>query len=172
MKSDLCPVRLPLRPTVVPSLLYTGGGSALTGFNDLVYVPQRAAPGGDIVLVTAGGVPAAAPVYARLDSLIEAVPCLRERRGQLAARNGWRNGWLGFFNARATTVVPLARGHHVEIQIDAFNLPNLLNHRWGRYTHVAAGPSERLPLALSAHRALPVSHLRAPAFRAPDRGAD
>jgi hypothetical protein len=152
---------LPLRTTL--SLLYTGGGgapysyviegdanadglgaSALTGFNDLVYVPRRAVPGGDIVLVTAGGIPASAQVYATLDSLIDAVPCLRERRGRLAARNGCRNGWVGFLNGRASTVLPLAPGHNVEVEVDAFNLPNLLNHRWGRYAQVTAGPSVRL----------------------------
>jgi hypothetical protein len=95
------------------------GGSELTGYNDLVYVPLRVESDGDITLVRGGGAPAPLSDYATLDSLIATDACLRNRRGGLAQRNGCRNGWVGF-------------------------LPNLVNEKWGRYRQVTNGSSATL----------------------------
>jgi hypothetical protein len=121
-----------------------GGPGSLS--NDIVYVPRNA---GDITLVEPGPgglgfVPATDSVYAELEKFIEQQPCLREQRGRIMARNSCRNGWLGSLNARLTTTVPLMGGQHLEITADVFNVPNLINSRWGRYWDTTTGPSARM----------------------------
>src|SRR5256886_7448451 len=60
------------------------------------------------------------------------------------ARNNCRNGWLASLNARLTTAVPLSSGQQFEIIADIFNLPNLINSRWGRYFDTTVGPTVRM----------------------------
>lgn len=157
----LASVRLPFRSTF--SLLYVGNtgslysyvvdgdgnadgiGRSSTGFNDLIYVPRDARPGGDIVLLSPSGTGLAdAGAYAALDSLIEREPCLRDRRGQLAARNGCRNGWVSFLNARLVIPVPAPFGHRLELGADVFNVLNLIHSGWGQTRETARGPAVRL----------------------------
>jgi hypothetical protein len=57
------------------------------------------------------------------------------------ARSSCRNGWLGFFNARITTTLPLVGGQYLEITADVLNVLNLISSRWGRYRDVTTGPS-------------------------------
>ena len=110
--------------------------------NDIVYVPRHATPGGDIDLVRGLGAVAAADTdYARLEEFIERQPCLREQRGRVMKRGSCRNGWLDLLNARVSETVSAANGHHIEIIADIFNLPNLMNSRWGRHRDVTTDPS-------------------------------
>ena len=57
------------------------------------------------------------------------------------ARSSCRNGWLASLNARLGTTVPLAGRHYLEVTADIFNVPNLIEPRWGRYRDVTTGPS-------------------------------
>jgi len=109
-----------------------GGAGSLK--NDIVYIPRDAS---DITLVTASD-------SARLDAFIEQHRCLREQRGRIMARGSCRNGWLDVLNARVTTTLPMARGQHLEITTDVFNVPNLISPRWGRHRDVTSGPSVTL----------------------------
>lgn len=111
-----------------------GGPGSLK--NDIVYVPRKAA---DINLATPGD-------FARLDSFIERQPCLRRQRGRIMERGSCRNGWQEFLNARLTTVVPARRGG-LELTADVFNVPNLINSRWGRHRDITTGPSVILLVA-------------------------
>lgn len=157
----LAALRLPLRTTV--SLLYVanpgrpfswvvdgdangdGIGRPATGFNDLIYVPQDVRPGGDIRLVMApDNAPADAATYATLDSLIEAHGCLRNRRGRLAERNGCRNGWTMFLNARLNIDLPFAGTRGMDLGLDVYNVLNLLHGTWGQTRETARGPVVRL----------------------------
>ena len=109
-----------------------GGPGSLS--NDAVYVPRNSS---DISLVKASD-------STLLQAFIEQQRCLREQRGRIMARNSCRNGWLGSLNARLTTAVPLSSGQQFEIIADIFNLPNLINSRWGRYFDTTVGPTVRM----------------------------
>lgn len=143
-------VRLPLRTWV--SLLFTGAsGTPYTHMvqgdvnadgigdvpliNDVVYVPRNRA---DISLDgngIAAGVGTAAEqdsVYALIDELIRAEPCLRTQRGRILERNSCRNPWFGTINARLTKLVPTRTGQSLELTADVYNVLNLLSSRWGQ----------------------------------------
>lgn len=103
--------------------------------NDVMYVPRDR---GDISLDgngIAAGVGTAAEqdsVYALIDGLIRAEPCLRAQRGRILERNSCRNPWFGTVNARLTKVVPTRAGQSLELTADVYNVLNLLNSRWGQ----------------------------------------
>jgi TonB dependent receptor len=110
-----------------------GGPGSLP--NDIVYVPRYA---DDITLLPASD-------STRLEAFIARQPCLSAQRGRIMHRGGCRNGWLSFVNARITKTVPLGGGgQRVEITADVFNLPNLIDARWGRHRDVTTGPSVTL----------------------------
>ncbi len=113
-----------------------GGGGSL--FNDAVYVPRDTA---DITLRMANGAVATPAEHAKLENFIEQQRCLKDQRGRLMARSSCRNGWLGSLNARLTTTIPLAGGQYLEITADVFDVPNLVNSRWGQYRDLTTGPS-------------------------------
>ena len=113
-----------------------GGGGSL--FNDIVYVPRDRS---DITLRMADSTPAPPAEYARLQNFIAQQPCLEKQRGRIMGRNSCRNGWLGSVNARLGTTVALRGGRYLEITADIFNLPNLIEPRWGLYRDVTTGPS-------------------------------
>lgn len=116
------------------SLSYTGrSGTPFTytvnsdangdGFagNDRIYVPASA---DDISLRTPSD-------WATLDEYISSEPCLDEARGTLLERNSCRGPWQTYINARITKVFPTFNGQSLELSLDIFNLPNLINSDWG-----------------------------------------
>jgi hypothetical protein len=109
-----------------------GGSGSLK--NDAAYVPRN---GGDITLMTPSD-------STRLMAFIDRNRCLREQRGRVMARGSCRNGWLGVLSARVTKSVHAGRSQRVELVGDVFNLPNLLNQRWGLQRDVTTGPSVTL----------------------------
>jgi carboxypeptidase family protein/TonB-dependent receptor-like protein len=98
---------------------------------DIVYVPLDSA---DITLVD----PAQ---WARLNAVIEAEPCLRQQRGRILARNSCRNPWFGTLNARLSKAFPTASSQSVELVANVYNVPNLVNRRWGLYRVTAPTPA-------------------------------
>lgn len=110
-----------------------GGPGSLK--NDVLYVPLDAS---DVTLTDPAD-------YARLDAFIDKQRCLREQRGRLMRRGSCRNAWLDVVNARLmTTLSGAAAGRRLEVSADAFNVPNLINPRWGRQRDVTTGPSVTL----------------------------
>jgi len=97
--------------------------------------------GSDITLQMPDGTPATPAEHAKLQTFIAQQPCLEKQRGRIMGRNSCRNGWLGSLNARLSTTVPLASGRYLEITADIFNVPNLIEPRWGQYRDVTTGPS-------------------------------
>jgi hypothetical protein len=102
--------------------------------NDLMYVPRNAS---DLSLVNSGAFPA-------LNAFIESEGCLREQRGRVMARNTCRNPSVWRLDARVARPVSLGGGRTLEITADVFNLPNLLDHRWGVQRQTTS--SEAVPL--------------------------
>ncbi len=157
----LATMRLPHRASVTLSyagasgrpFTYTVGGDANAdgmGVNlrqDPVYVPRHPTLGGDISLVVPDSqgsgrfVPAPPSEYTRLGTFINMVPCLREQRGRILARNSCRNPWFGTLNARLTKTIPAVRGQSLEIAADVYNVLNLISPRWGlsRYDGLTFG---------------------------------
>lgn len=152
-------MRLPYRVGV--TLLYAGasgrpftytvngdpnadGMGFVTLRQDPAYVPRDRA---DIALDGNGGAAGIGTLaqqdsaYAQLDSFVQAVPCLREQRGRIVARNSCRNPWFGTLNARVTKAFPTGAGQPLELSADVYNVLNLINPRWGlsRYDGLTFG---------------------------------
>jgi len=112
--------------------------------NDAVYVPTRAAPGGDIRLVveTAEGelVPAPAAEYAALDRFIAGEACLRRQRGHVLQRNSCQHPWTSQTDARFSHVVPGPGGRTLELGLDLFNVLHLIDTNWGLIRRVDDTP--------------------------------
>ncbi len=101
--------------------------------NDPIYVPLNTQ---DIDLrvfnaATRTNVPAPQATYDSLFSYINGQACLNDARGTLLARNTCRNPWTSFLNFRLSKVFPTIGGQAFEINLDIFNLPNLLSSDWG-----------------------------------------
>ena len=65
--------------------------------------------------------------YAALSAFIDSQGCLADARGSLLKRGACRNPWQNFLNARLTWTTPEIKGQHGELQLDIFNLINLLS---------------------------------------------
>ena len=79
----------------------------------------------------------------KLDAFIEGQDCLRRARGKILERGACRNPWQNLVNLRlAWTSPPLHRdGHRFEVQLDVFNLMNLLDSDWGLFRQAAGAES-------------------------------
>jgi hypothetical protein len=107
--------------------------------NDPIYVPRSALDSGEILFQpftrsASGGseLVTAAQQSAAFEAFIDHTPCLRRQRGRLAARNTCREPWTHTTIASVRQGVPIGR-QVLELELDAFNLLNLLNDEWGRY---------------------------------------
>ncbi len=151
-------VRLPLGMRV--GLQYTGAsgrpftytvagdanadGMGVSLRQDPVYVPRDRS---DITIDGNGAAPGVGTAaqqdsaFSALDAFIRAVPCLRNQRGRILARNSCRNSWFGTVNALVTKVFPTIGGQSLELTADVYNLLNLVNSRWGlsRYDGLTFG---------------------------------
>ncbi len=86
------------------------------------------------------------------EALIEETPCLARQRGRILARNSCREPWAHTTIASVRQAVPLG-GRTLEIQLDLFNVLNLLRRDWGQYRlavpslleHVAQTPESPAP---------------------------
>lgn len=104
--------------------------------NDIVYVPRRAEPGGDISLVSADPqgilVPAPASEYARLEAFVQEEPCLRRQRGRILERNSCRNPWFGLLSASLSKAFTTMAGQSMELTVNLYNVLNLMDRDWGQ----------------------------------------
>jgi carboxypeptidase family protein/TonB-dependent receptor-like protein len=101
--------------------------------NDLFYVPRDSA---DISLTTPER-------WGELDQYIESHACLRGQRGRIVARNSCRNPAVFTLDGRLAKTVSVG-GNRLEIGANIFNLPNLINHRWGFFRQATALPGLNL----------------------------
>jgi hypothetical protein len=98
-----------------------------TSANDPVYVPRSTTDPSEIVF---SGSDATAQAAA-LEAFIRDTPCLRRQRGTIIARNSCRGPWVNTTNAAFRQSLPTVQGHDISLQLDVFNLLNLLNSSWG-----------------------------------------
>ena len=98
-----------------------------TSANDPIYVPRNANDPSEIAF--AGNDPATQA--AAFEKFIRDTPCLRRQRGRIVTRNSCRGPWVNSSNASVRQSVQTIRGHDVSLQLEVFNLLNLLNSSWG-----------------------------------------
>ena len=80
---------------------------------------------------------------AAFERFVEGERCLRRQRGRIAARNSCREPWSH------TTIASLRQGvrlgtHTLTVELDAFNVLNLLRPDWGLYRVAAPGVLEHV----------------------------
>lgn len=118
---------------------FTFGDSAVGGLGDLnadgtsandpIYVPRDAADTSEIVF--AGSASEVATQQRALEQFIESMSCLRRQRGRIVAPNSCRGPWVNTTNLALRQSLPVVRGHELSVQLEVFNLLNLLNADWG-----------------------------------------
>lgn len=119
--------------------------------NDLVYVPNDV---NELTWIN----PADAQLF---DELIQKEPCLRENRGRILPRNACRGPWQNRFDLRITQNVPTARMGRAQLEVNIFNVLNLLNKDWG----LQQGPANNTVTLLDFEGRVNNSATGAPRFR-------
>jgi hypothetical protein len=66
------------------------------------------------------------------EGFIERTPCLRRQRGGFVERNSCREPWSHTTIASVRQAIPIG-ARALELELDVFNVLNLLNGGWGRY---------------------------------------
>ncbi|HJR62504.1 MAG TPA: TonB-dependent receptor [Gemmatimonadaceae bacterium] len=118
--------------------VYTGSGGRgdlnadSRNGNDLVYVPTDANDPNEIIFDPIGTSVTPAEQAEALERFINESECLSEHRGQILKRNSCRSPWQNFLDLSIRQSLPSIRGNTLAVQLDIFNLPNLLNDEWGR----------------------------------------
>jgi TonB-dependent receptor-like protein/carboxypeptidase family protein len=98
-----------------------------TSANDPIYIPRNANDLSEIVFAGSDS----AIQAAAFERFIQDTPCLRRQRGKIVARNSCRGPWVNTSNASLRQSLETMRGHDVSLQLEIFNLLNLLNSSWG-----------------------------------------
>jgi hypothetical protein len=117
---------------------YVSGGSQGRGDlnadgavgNDPIYIPTSAL---DPVEISFDGTSAeVAAQRVAFERFVDTAPCLREQRGRVMARNSCRSPWMSFTNAALRQSLPVGPTHSLALELQVFNVLNLLNAQWGR----------------------------------------
>jgi hypothetical protein len=98
-----------------------------TSVNDPIYVPLDATNPSEILLGNASQAEA-------LEQFIGDTPCLRRQRGSIVARNSCRGPWVNTSNASLRQSLQAVGGHDLSVQLEVFNVLNLLNSSWGLFS--------------------------------------
>ncbi|MGE5749960.1 MAG: TonB-dependent receptor [Gemmatimonas sp.] len=109
--------------------------------NDPIYVPRSALDTLEVLFsgfsdaAGADNSPAAQADRERaqrtaFESFIERTSCLRRQRGKILERNSCREPWSNTTIASARQAIPVG-GNAFEVQLDVFNVLNVLNAGWG-----------------------------------------
>ena len=98
--------------------------------NDPLYIPRTAA---DTSEIRFGGSPDQVKgEQAAFDRFIDGTACLRNQRGQIMSRNSCRSPWMNLTNLAVRQMLPSGPGQAFALELQVFNLLNLLDSRWGR----------------------------------------
>ncbi|GJG85540.1 hypothetical protein tb265_07210 [Gemmatimonadetes bacterium T265] len=118
--------------------------------NDLVYVPRDLRDPNEIRWASrvrgtaADSARDVAAQQAAFDNLIQSTRCLRDARGSILTRNACRNPWQNNVQLSVRQSLPSLRGNNVSLQLDVFNLLNLLNSNWGETSFAGANSQVNL----------------------------
>jgi hypothetical protein len=100
-----------------------------TSANDPIYVPRDANDQSEIVF-SGDNVAVQAAAF---EQFISETPCLRSQRGRIVARNSCRGPWVNTMNASLRQSFEAFTGRDVSLQLEVFNVLNLLNRSWGLF---------------------------------------
>lgn len=100
-----------------------------TNANDPIYVPRNALDASEILF--AGTLVEIAAQQTAFEGLIRRTACLRKQRGRILERNSCRAPALHVANASIRQSLPTVGGHALTLQLEIFNVLNLLNKDWG-----------------------------------------
>jgi hypothetical protein len=75
--------------------------------------------------------------YDALSAFIDSQDCLSKARGRFVQRGDCRNPWQSFVNLRLGWALAVTKDQKLEVQLDVFNLLNLLNSNWGTFDQAA-----------------------------------
>ena len=98
--------------------------------NDPIYVPRATTDTNEIRFD--GSAAAAAQQQTAFEHFVASSSCLSRQRGRILERNSCRGAWVNTLNASLRQSV-VVRGHTFALQLDTFNVLNLLNDSWGHY---------------------------------------
>jgi carboxypeptidase family protein/TonB-dependent receptor-like protein len=98
-----------------------------TAANDPIYVPRNANDPSEVVFAGRDS----AVQAAAFEKFIRETPCLQRQRGRIVTRNSCRGPWVNTSNASVRQSLQTIRGHNISLQLEVFNLLNLLNSSWG-----------------------------------------
>ena len=84
-----------------------------------------------------------------LEDFIGRTSCLRRQRGQILERNSCREPWSNTLIASLRQAIPIA-ARAVEVQLDVFNVLNLLNRDWGERREAAPALLEHVGQTVEA----------------------
>jgi hypothetical protein len=102
-----------------------------TGADDPIYVPRDATNPMEIAF--AGSPDSVASQRAAFEKFIRSTPCLDRQRGRIVTRNSCRSAWVNTSNLSVRQSLPAVGGHAATVQLEVFNLFNLLNKSWGLF---------------------------------------
>lgn len=134
--------------------------------NDPVYVPRDAMDATELqvsgVSDSAGADNSLATQATReraertaLEAFIARTSCLRRQRGRILERNSCREPWSNTTNASLRQAIPIG-GRSAEIQLDVFNVLNLVNASWGRRREALTGLLEHTGQMVAGTASQPV----------------
>jgi hypothetical protein len=121
--------------------------------NDPIYIPRTALDTTEIMF--AGTHADIETQQAALERFIGGASCLRSQRGRIMSRNSCRSPWTTLTNLAVRQALPSAPSQSLTLELQLFNLLNLLNPRWGRVGlppgFTLAGTSQVTLLSLTGH---------------------
>ncbi len=100
-----------------------------TSADDPIYVPLNATDPSEIAFSGPGD--SAAVQGAAFERFIHDTPCLAHQRGRIVARNSCRGPWVNTSNVSVRQSLPLLGGRAVSVQLEVFNVLNLIDRSWG-----------------------------------------
>ena len=105
-----------------------------TAADDPIYVPRDATDPAEIAFHGgAGGQDSVTAQGVAFEKFIRGTPCLNQQRGRIVARNSCRTAWVNTSNLSVRQSLPAFGGHAATIQLEIFNVLNLLNKSWGLF---------------------------------------
>jgi hypothetical protein len=98
--------------------------------NDPIYIPRSAF---DTAEIRFGGSQAEErSQQAAFEGFVEGASCLRAQQGRIMTRNSCRSPWMSLTNLAIRQALTNVGGQSLSLELQVFNLLNLLNARWGR----------------------------------------
>ena len=115
--------------------------------NDPIYVPRSALDTAEIRF--AGSAAEVSAQQAGFERFVDGASCLRAQRGTIMTRNSCRAPWMNLANLALRQAVPTVREHSLVLELQVFNVLNLIDSRWGRIalpTGATLATSSQIPL--------------------------